>query len=127
MGETNLSISNCNFLWAISSKDLSLLSFSFFYISTLMWLFIVLVEESVRKNSTVLPITPLISINKEKKQIDASFSVGDILIIAECRAFALSIGFIRGNPESISFRTEKIQKAIMDIDEKARWLLYFAV
>ena len=60
--------------------------------------------------------------NGERKQIDASFGIGNTLIIVECKAVGMSIGFNRGDPTSIRYRNERIDSALADIDEKARWL-----
>ena len=75
------------------------------------------------QNKVVLPTTPCIGIDGEKKQIDASFEKDGTLIIIECKANNLSIGFDRGNKEAIAFREKKYNNAIIQVDETARWLL----
>jgi len=70
----------------------------------------------------VLPLGPCESYEGEKRQVDAAFEFEDRLVIVECRAVGRSIGFERGNPEAIQFRQRVIEKALGDVDEKARWL-----
>ena len=79
-------------------------------------------EELVRRGRSVLPVGPCKSPNGEERQIDASFEIGDTLLIVECRAFARSFGIETGDPQAIKFRTEKIELALKDVDEKASWL-----
>jgi hypothetical protein len=79
-------------------------------------------EKHVRAGKSILPVGPCKSLDRTRKQVDAAFEAGDTLIISECRAFALSVGFDRGDPEAIRYRTDRIDKALNDVDEKARWL-----
>ena len=75
------------------------------------------------KNEVILPTTPCVGIDGEKKQIDASFDKGEILLIIECKANNRSIGFDRGDKEAIAFREEKYNDAIIQVDETAKWLV----
>jgi hypothetical protein len=81
-----------------------------------------ILEEVVRASPTVLPSKPLTSQSGQQRQIDASFAIGDRLIIAECRVIGKSIAFDRGDLQATNFRKIKIREAFADIDEKARWL-----
>ncbi|MBZ5694714.1 MAG: hypothetical protein LAN36_05070 [Acidobacteriia bacterium] len=79
-------------------------------------------EIAVRAGHSALPIGPCKALSGEQRQIDAAFIRGDTLVIAECRAFAYSFGIERGDPIAIRYRTQKLEKALNDIDHKARWL-----
>ena len=72
--------------------------------------------------NSVLPTTELKAHDNSRRQIDAAFSLGDTLVIVECRVVARSIGFDRGNPAAIQTRNEVVERALDDIDEKAHWL-----
>jgi len=79
-------------------------------------------EKLVRRGASVLPTCECRSDGGTRKQIDAAFEVEDTLVIAECRAIARSFGVERGDPEAIAYRSRRCEKALHDIDEKARWL-----
>ena len=61
-------------------------------------------------------------VNGEARQIDASFALGDRLVVAKCRAVSKSVAFKRGDPKATEFRRRKLLKAFHDVDEKAHWL-----
>lgn len=80
-------------------------------------------EDLVRKKASALPTGPCKALSGEQQQIDHAVSVGDCLIVAECKAVAMSIGFNRGNPEAVRFRNENVvERALSEADQKARWL-----
>jgi len=79
-------------------------------------------EVLVRCGRSVLPAGPCKSVNGDERQVDASFELGNVLVIAECRAFARSFGIETGQPQAIKYRTDKIETALRDADEKAKWL-----
>lgn len=79
-------------------------------------------EQAVHGGESTLPTKPLRAHDGPSRQIDAAFRINDRLIIIECRAVGRSIGFDRGDPEAIQYRVGKIDEALRDIDEKARWL-----
>jgi len=79
-------------------------------------------ERLVRVDACTLPSTPCIGGDGEKKQVDAAFAAGDRLVIIECRAFAQSLGFERGDPTAIAYRSKRIDQALTDVDAKAKWL-----
>jgi hypothetical protein len=79
-------------------------------------------EKLVRKGASVLPTGECRSLSGARRQIDAAFEIRDTLIIVECRAVARSFGVERGDPEAIAYRVQRCEKALNDIDEKARWL-----
>lgn len=78
-------------------------------------------ERVVRFRKSILPTKPC-KARGEMRQIDAAFDMGDRLIIVECRAVNWSIGFDREQPEAIRFRIDAMDRALDQIDEKARWL-----
>lgn len=80
-------------------------------------------ENIINKNESVLPTTPCKSINGSKKQIDGSFEIGDFLLIVECKAKGQSFAFERGDIDSINFRKQFIFESLLEIDEKAKWLI----
>jgi hypothetical protein len=77
-------------------------------------------ERAVRWGQCVLPRGQARRPNGAK-QADASYGVGDRLVLVECKAFAQSIGFHRGAPEAIRYRSDKIAEALDVVDEKASW------
>jgi len=79
-------------------------------------------EYLIRTEQSVLPVRGCKLANGGKKQVDAAFRNDNQLIIVECKVFGKSIGFYRGDPQSIRYRNERINKALSDVDEKARWL-----
>lgn len=79
-------------------------------------------EALVRQPASLLPTGPCKALNNTRKQIDAAFGVDDCLVVVECRAVGKSIGVDRGSPVAIEYRTSRIEKALQDCDEKARWL-----
>ena len=80
-------------------------------------------EKAVKKHPSVLPINSCKASNGEERQVDYAFSVGKYLIIAECKVVWKSIGFDRGDPDSIKHRTDNVvELSISQADEKASWL-----
>ncbi len=80
-------------------------------------------EHLVRFKSSALPIKQCEATDGSARQIDAAFSIGTRLVIVECRAVGKSIGFDRGDPDAIRYRTGIVEKSLKDIDEKAAWLV----
>jgi hypothetical protein len=79
-------------------------------------------EGMVRKGSSVLPLGACRARDGESKQVDASFALGERLIIVECRAVWRSVGFDRGDFEAIRYRNEMTDTLLADVDAKAQWL-----
>jgi hypothetical protein len=79
-------------------------------------------EKLVRHRGSVLPLKACKLRKGEKKQIDAAFEVGNRLVIIECKAVGKSISFDRGDTTAIQYRNKLIDKALKEVDEKARWL-----
>jgi hypothetical protein len=80
-------------------------------------------ETAVQSNKSILPTNPCKSITGEERQIDFACEVDDCLIIAECKAVSRSIGFDRGDPKAIQYRTDMVvNKSLTEADEKANWL-----
>lgn len=80
-------------------------------------------ENIVRKSKSALPTGPCKSFTGERRQIDYAFPLDDYLVIAECKAVSMSIGFDRGDPKAIKYRTDKVvERGLREVDEKARWL-----
>lgn len=52
-------------------------------------------ENIVRKSKSALPTGPCKSFTRERRQIDYAFPFDDYLVIAECKAVSMSIGFDR--------------------------------
>jgi hypothetical protein len=57
-----------------------------------------------------------------RKQIDAAFDLGEILVIAECKAKSRSIAFDRGDPTAIDMRRDLVEQALNESGEEAHWL-----
>ena len=79
-------------------------------------------EHLVRFSKSVLPPKGCKIENGEKKQVDAAFKVGNRLVIVECKAIGISIGFSRGDSHAIQYRKEQLDNALKQVDEKAQWL-----
>jgi hypothetical protein len=79
-------------------------------------------EDIVQKEDQPLPKKQCYAYNSSSKQIDASFHIDDLLIIAECKAIGESFGLERGDFAALDFRKQKIDSAIKQVDEKAIWL-----
>jgi hypothetical protein len=80
-------------------------------------------EIIVGRDRSVLPKSQCRLANGESRQIDCAYSIGSHLIIVECKAVARSVGYDRGNPNAIQFRTDKIvERGLSEADEKAHWL-----
>lgn len=58
----------------------------------------------------------------EKKEIDASFIIDDILIIVEAKAVNSSFGYDKGDKISLEFRTNKMKGALRESNEKAEFI-----
>ena len=74
------------------------------------------------RGGSAIPSDELKALNNARKQIDASFDLGEILVIAECKAVARSIAFDRGEPAAIEKRLKVIEVALTEADDNARWL-----
>jgi len=81
-----------------------------------------LLESVVRFERSILPVKECRSLDGSKKQIDASFQVGNRLVIIECKAVWKSIAFSRGDFQAIEYRNKVIINALEQVDEKASWL-----
>jgi hypothetical protein len=79
-------------------------------------------EEIVRQDGSALPTGPCKAVSGEERQIDAAFALDNVLVIAECKAFARSFGVDLGDSRAIGYRNERIQEALKEVDSKARWL-----
>ncbi len=79
-------------------------------------------ERVVQFGDSPLPTTRLKALDKQEKQIDASFSIGNRLVIVECKAAGKDIGFDRGKPDSIRNRIELVERILYEVDKKAKWL-----
>jgi len=80
--------------------------------------------ENLVGNATVaaLPRHRLVAYDDTSKQIDSSFISGDVLVIAECRAFGRSIAYDRGSADAMNYRRLRIDGALSDSTDKAEWI-----
>ncbi len=72
--------------------------------------------------TSVLPTRECRALDGTSRQVDASFEKGDILIIAECKAIAQSLGYARGDATAQKYRMDKLSEAFAQVDDKAQWL-----
>ena len=80
-------------------------------------------ENEASSGPSALPTNPCKSLEGEQKQIDYAHACPSYLIITECKAVGMSIGFDRGDPTAIKFRTENVvERALIEVDDKANWL-----
>jgi hypothetical protein len=71
---------------------------------------------------SVLPTHESCALDGTSRQVDGSFEKGDILIIAECKAIARSLGYVRGDATAQRYRMDKLSEALEQVDDKAQWL-----
>lgn len=64
----------------------------------------------------------LIYSDTEKREIDYSFVLRDILFICECKAVNRSVDFERGKRKALEFRKRKLQIGLEKNDDQAAWL-----
>jgi hypothetical protein len=82
-----------------------------------------LFELITNKSISILPTNLCKSFNNSTKQVDYAMSVNGILVICECKLKENSIGYYKGNIESIQQRRlNVIEKSINEVNEKALWL-----
>ncbi|MBU4037910.1 MAG: hypothetical protein KKA35_15940, partial [Proteobacteria bacterium] len=58
----------------------------------------------------------------EKKEIDASFIIDDVLFLIECKSLSVSQGSILGEYGAIEFRKKKLLEFLKEIESKARFI-----
>lgn len=81
-----------------------------------------LLEKYITVKKSTLPQSPCISLDDTKKQIDYSFEIDDVLIICECKVVSYSLSFYKGEKKALDFRTDKINNALIQLDDKVKWL-----
>ena len=79
-------------------------------------------ELLTHRGASALPTGELHATDNTSRQVDAAFALDDVLVICECRATARSIAVERGDPQALAYRRQVVEKALTDIDEKAKWL-----
>ncbi|MFG1690701.1 hypothetical protein ACGF5M_00860 [Gemmatimonadota bacterium] len=79
-------------------------------------------EAAIGTEGAPLTVSPCHAPDGSSRQIDASYEAGDRLVIVEARAVGRSIGVERGQIQALEFRRRVLEKALDDIDDKARWL-----
>ena len=79
-------------------------------------------EAAVRLGESVLPPKGCTGLDGEKRQIDASFKIGSQLLLVECKVFARSLAFERGDRQAVEYRCKRLEAALSEADEKAHWL-----
>lgn len=62
---------------------------------------------------------------KNKKEIDASFVVEDILFLIEAKAVNVSFGFDKGDKKALDYRISKMKSALKESNEKAEFLIKY--
>lgn len=58
----------------------------------------------------------------QKKEIDATLILGNLLFIFECKAINVSLAFDRGDKEAVDYRIRKCNEALAEVDAKADFL-----
>ena len=82
-----------------------------------------LFEYVTNKTKSILPTNQCHSNNNSSKQIDYAIAVNKILVICECKLKENSIGYYKGNMQSIKQRRENvIDLSIDESNQKAIWL-----
>jgi hypothetical protein len=82
-----------------------------------------LFEYVTNKTSSHLPLGQSYALDGSSKQIDYAIGLSKILVICECKLKENSIGYYKGNIESLEQRRiNVIEKSINEANEKALWL-----
>ena len=81
-----------------------------------------ILEAAIGIEGAPLTVSACRAYDGSSRQIDASYCVGDRLVIVEARAVGRSIGVERGQIQALEFRRRVLEKALDDIDDKAGWL-----
>ena len=82
-----------------------------------------LFEYVTNKTKSILPTNQCHSNNNSSKQIDYAIAVNKILVICECKLKENSIGYYKGNLQSIKQRRENvIDQSINESNQKGIWL-----
>jgi hypothetical protein len=81
-------------------------------------------ELYVRDQPSVLPFKPCKAHDGSSKQIDATFGIGRVLVVVECKVKARSFGFERGDPIATAQRRAFVEEALRQVDDKAVWLAH---
>lgn len=63
-----------------------------------------------------------IAANGNKKEIDASFVLDDVLILLEAKAVNVSLGFDKGDKKAIDFRINKMSQALNEVKAKGAFI-----
>ena len=80
-------------------------------------------ETAVGQRSSVLPQGRCKALDGTERQIDCAYSVGDHLVVVECKAVGRSIGYDRGDPEAILYRQKNVvDRGLNEADAKAVWI-----
>jgi len=80
-------------------------------------------EKAVGRPSSVLPTRRCKAFDGSEKEIDCAYSVGNHLIVVECKAVGRSIAYDRGDPNAIAYRQKNVvERGLNEADEKAAWL-----
>lgn len=82
----------------------------------------VLLEKLVTSAGSSLPNAECRGLDHQARQVDGAFGRGRVLVIAECKSTARSIAVDRGDRAALEFRRQKFEKALCEVDDKARWL-----
>ncbi|RYY85055.1 MAG: hypothetical protein EOO15_17980 [Chitinophagaceae bacterium] len=87
-----------------------------------------LFEDALNSTQPYLPTKPCKNYSNEKKQIDFSIRIENVLILGECKVVARSTGFYTGDFNSLKLRTDKvIEKGLTEADDKANWLAKYPI
>ncbi|WP_111710066.1 hypothetical protein [Lutibacter citreus] len=82
-----------------------------------------LFEYVTNKYKSILPTNLCRSINNSSKQIDYAIAINKILVICECKLKENSIGYYKGNMQSLKQRRDNvIDLSINESNQKAIWL-----
>ncbi len=82
-----------------------------------------LFEYVTNKTESILPTSQSLAFDNTSKQIDYAIGINNILVICECKLKENSIGYYKGNINSLKQRkVNVIEKSITESNEKAIWL-----
>lgn len=88
-----------------------------------------LFEEYLERVVGALPnVTPLWFSQKlhagdgSSREIDASFTKGEVLFLCELKCINMSWSFVEGTQDALNFRRGKCEQGLKEADDKAQWL-----
>lgn len=79
--------------------------------------------ETLVAGTSALPTGECKAFDGSRREVDAAFRIGKILVIVECKANARSIAYERGDLAALQYRRAAFEEALRQVDDKVVWFL----